>query len=303
MAFPMNESNDESEWQTIFSARVTGNAHFRFGIWEESLLRLLSNFEISQGYLYHYTSLNVAESISKGDFWLTRADDFLDKREVDHGLEMLISTIPASWGEELASSYLLFLDTLRNVLRKCYVLSLSQDHDNDYLIQTYASADGAILRLPSNINFALSTGWHAISMGDGFSLRYAKDLYDFAQGFVDYDLDSQKRISALACEAFQAISQSQLGASPEVIVEWFHFRDALLQCLILFKEPGYRNEKEYRIALILKPSAEKSFEQVREIKGRQSSYIKMRVAIPLLEQGVEIRRLTKENLGRVHIDF
>lgn len=292
----MSELNDESEWRTVFSASVTGNVRFRFGVRKESLSRLLGKFEISQGYLYHYTSLNVAESISNGELWLTRADDFLDEREVDHGLERLISTIPSSWDEELANSYRSFLNTLRDVLRKCYVLSLSQDQDNDYLVQTYASADGAILRLPSNISFALSTGWHAIPMGDGFSLHFSNDLYDLVDGFVDYDLDSQNRISALACETFQAISQSTLDASPEAIAEWLHFRDALLQCLILFKEPSYCDEKEYRMALILKPSAEESFEHVREIKGRQSYYIKMFLAVPLL-QGTEIRRLTNTQHG------
>ncbi len=136
------------EWKTVFNAQVRGTQRWYFGVVNEALGALLDNFELSQGYLYHYTDWSAANNIFKGEAWLTRTDSFLDQDEIDFASTVLSNAASAILAEKRAAEYFSILDSLTRDLRQCFVWSLSQEADNDFLKANYSGDHGAILKLP-----------------------------------------------------------------------------------------------------------------------------------------------------------
>jgi len=241
----------------------------------ESVRSLLAEFKISQGALFHYTpSLAASEGICGGEIWITSADSFLDDEEIAYGLGMLREAATRMLSGADRDSFLGGLAELESRLASCYVFSLSQDPDSEYLKSNYASDDGFRLEFGENLSFWLQGGWHSIPAGDdSFLLHYVVDHYDVCEGFVVYDEEEQRRISDLACEVFQ-----DLLSGGGHLVDSFHLVSALIQCLILFKRASFSPEVEYRIALLRKAERAEDFSETRDREDGQITYIAVRIS-------------------------
>lgn len=245
----------------------------RYYCQDESVGRLLSEFKESQDPLYHYTDRVASEGISGGELWMTRADCFLDSREIEHGLETLSAAARTTLRGAESVSFSDVLGAVSARLRTCFVLSLSQDPESDYLRSKYAKNGGIVLEFEESFPRVLYTGWHAFPKGhDCSGLHYVVNNYDFFEGFVVYDDSHKRRLATISCQAFRDLLYSEAH-----VVDTYHFVDILMQCLLLFKRQEFKVEAEYRVALVRKPGVRKSFEQTRGPAGRNQAYIKVRI--------------------------
>lgn len=238
--------------------------------------RLLSEFTVSQGPLFHYTDRAAAAGITNGEIWVTRADCFLDPKEIQHGLKTLSDAARATLSEPDQKSFFDVLEALHGRLRSCFVLSLSQDGNNEHLRNEYAGNDGVVLEFTETFPHILCGGWHAVRTSeDSCTLHHAVDIYDFFEGFVEYNDCSQKELARMACEAYRSLLVTDTH-----IVDAYHFVNVLLQGLVLFKSKSFVDEDEYRIALVQKPGIAVSFEEIRNRGERQIVYLKFRIPSP-----------------------
>ena len=238
--------------------------------------RLLSQFEISQGPLFHYTRRIASAEIQRGKIRLTRADCFLDTKEIQYGLAVLTRAGEDSLDESQLPSFSELLKAIRARLQFCFILSLSKNPDSGHLRSTYSGVNGAVVEVPENFPRVLYRGWHATRTGDGsFGLRFVVDLYDFFEGNVIYDAKKQRRIAVMACEAWR-----ELRSRDAHVVDGYHFIDSLLRCLVLFKSSEFEVEDEYRIALVRRPEIAETFESTETRAGRTCHYVAVRIPNP-----------------------
>lgn len=150
----------------------------------ESVARLLSQFQISQGPLFHYTNQTASIGIRRGEIRMTRADCFLDQSEITYGLEVLSEAAQTSLGTKEIGPFSDVLKALRAKLQACFVLSLSQDPDSDHLRSEYAGKNGAILEFQENFPMMFhGASWHTILNGEGsWNVHCIADLYEFFEG-------------------------------------------------------------------------------------------------------------------------
>ena len=220
---------------------------------------LLQRFKISQDNLYHYTSKDASIEINKGEIWITRADCFLDSREISHGIQILSGAANNYLAGNTKNYFVNLLSVFQSTLKNTYVMSLSQDSANQYLKNNYA-ANGAIIEFkwhfPEDIG---AICWHSIpTSNDSHSIHHLSDLYSYFEGFVVYDGISQRDIARSVCEAYRDIRSSKAHFVDEI-----HFANVLTQCVVLFKEESYTPEKEYRIALIRNDNSSNPFLMLR----------------------------------------
>lgn len=250
----------------------------------KSVGELLLKFLPSQGSLFHYTDQAASIGIRRGEVRMTRADCFLDQSEIAYGLAILSEAARTTLGAEEIESFNHVLGALRVRLQRCFVLSLSQDSDSDYLKSKYAGNGGAILEFQENFPVMFhGASWHSIPNGEGSgTVHLIADLYEFFEGFVVYDRARQLQLAEIACQTYRNIQSTDTH-----FVDKYHFIDILIQCCVLFKRPEFEIEKEYRIALIRNQKDMQSFEETINHEGKNRTLIK--VMIPSSSDAVRIR--------------
>ena len=205
---------------------------------------------------------------------MTRADCFLDQAEIVHGLAVLSEAAQTTFKAKERESFSIVLKALEARLHACFVLSLSQDRDNNHLKSTYAKKNGAILEFQEDFPMIFyGASWHTIPNGnDSWSVRFIVDLYEFFEGFVIYDVARQLHLAEMACQSYRDIRSTD--AHPADI---YHFIDILMRCMVLFKVPSFNAEKEYRFALIRNLGDVQSFEEAMVHNGKHRAYISVRI--------------------------
>ena len=179
--------------------------------------------------------------------------------------------------EPEAASFSEVLKTLQVRLKSCFVLSLSQAPDSEYLRSNYAGDNGSVIEFQENFpRIVFHTGWHVTpSDGDSFRNHFVVDVYDFFEGFVVYDDPQQQRPATMACLAYQ-----DLLSTDAHIVDSYQFIDILMQCLVLFKSNEFEAEEEFRVAFIRRHGIIERFEETRDCAGCCKLYIKVRIPSP-----------------------
>jgi len=236
---------------------------------DPAIADLYQCFRISQGPLYHYTPMDAAASITEsGQLWLTRADSFLDQEEVVYGSDLLRQAIAESVAGDLKEQLLKAIEFLGDLLRKCYVLSLSSNPSNSHLATNYGKA---IIELQENfpINLAYSA-WHISES----NLYHFQMLYEAAEGYVVYDRAEQLQIARKAAFALQSLISPNAAE-----VDVFHMHHLLIKCIMLFKDASYSPEEEYRVVLHrLSNISAPAFDKKRHKEFREISYVEARVS-------------------------
>lgn len=239
----------------------------------ESVGKLLSQFPHSQGSLFHYTKQDASIGIKGDEIRMTRADCFLDQSEIAHGLAVFSEAAQTTLGAEVIEHFSNVLSALRTRLQACYVLSLSQESDSDYLKSAYAGENGVILEFQNDFpSMFHGVSWHSIFNGnDSCSIHLIADFYEFFEGVVIYDRARQLQLAEMACQTFLNILSTDTH-----FVDSHHFINILIRCLVLFKAPEFEVEKEYRFALIRNQKGVQPFEETINAAGNQRAYISVR---------------------------
>gem|GEM_PF-3967157 len=237
---------------------------------------ILSRHRISQGNLYHYTKNEIAKKIcDTKEFRLSRADTFLDDEEIKYGVGILRKLAEHTLKGRTKELFLEFLNTINTMLQKCYVFSLSQVGNSQYLLERYSDGK-TVIKLIENFAFFLigeSCHFKPIKNGTGNKLYHCSHLYRCYEGFVEYQQSEQEEEAKEICEAFQSLND-HLQANQFHPVDQFHFSRAIVIFIILCKKEKYCEEEEYRIALISNNKEKNEFEE----KENDRIFISLRIA-------------------------
>lgn len=228
--------------------------------------KLLSGFKLSQGPLYHYTDSLASDNIAiNNELYLTRADHFLDNREIRYGINLLTVAAKKVLTDNDLNNFQAILDALSEQFKRCFMFCFTQTLNSPKHIEIHGNN---ILEFRENFPVELANmSRHSIPKGDGYSLYYSTDLYKTIEGYVEYELSAQESIASEICQVFKETSNTNIH-----VVDQFHFIDVIMKFIVLCKEPCYSWEKEYRIGLISNPNWESQFENIRD-NGK--AYIKL----------------------------
>lgn len=243
----------------------------------ELIKKLLRKFEISQGRLYHYTSEEAASGIRGGEFWLTRADCFLDKLEIHYGESLLEQAAIEHLNSIECDSFIRLLSEAKASLNLTYVMSLSQEPENKHLLENYGRF---IIEFDETFPmYFVHEGMHSTAIDmTSYRLHFLNTLYDFFEGFVIYDKGKQLEISLAICGAYAQIAGSRYVHK----VDAWHFVDIIKRCLILFKKDRYSSESEYRLSITYRQALPNIFEHTRERDNKSFVYVKAKLNRSLL---------------------
>lgn len=222
----------------------------------EALKPILYSHKISQSNLYHYTKKETAKKIiEKREFRLTRADKFLDSEEIQYGLRILREIAEQSLEDGIDKSFIDFIDTIGDTLAKCYVLCLSHEANNKYLLDTYSDGKTVIKLDESFTDNLMGGSWQYMPKTNGRNVQYTSNLYTSHEGFVVYQESEQKDIAKKICDSFKNLLKNNFPG-----VDIINFRGAVAKFIILCKVEKYYKEEEYRIALISNNEESNEFE-------------------------------------------
>lgn len=211
----------------------------------EKIKKLLSQFDLNEGELYHYTTLESAKAIKTNrELWLTRADCTLDPSEIQYGIDILISSAKRTLSKEELEKFIELLNIIGPKLKKSYLFCLTENKNSNRHIDTHGNTlmtfqyDFPELLLSSGRLFNhINTKERAVT--------FIKDSFCLIEGKVIYDFDRQNRIADSICNFYKAALVNNMH-----IVEINLFTDVLLQFIILLKEQCYSWENEYRICIV-----------------------------------------------------
>lgn len=216
--------------------------------------------------MYHYTDTTAASNIiDRKEIYLTRADHFLDNREIKYGMSILENEAKRSLSEDEFNEFKRILNILSERFKTCFVFCFSQNNNSEKHKEIHG---GKILQFEEYFPSELACmSYHAIPEGDGFRLYYTTDIYKLIEGFVIYEQHKQFEIAIDICKTFDENRDIELH-----IVDQFHFVDVLMKFILLCKEPCFAWEEEYRIALLTNEKWDTQFEN---IKKNNKIYIKL----------------------------
>lgn len=243
----------------------------------DTVKELYSKFRLSQGSLFHYTSMTAIASMkNSSSLWITQSDSFLDKSEIQFGLDVVRHASDCTLKLQERKVMEEFLLGISEILKRSYIFSLTSNSSNQHLLENYGNIIVQFREgLPREI---LGTAWHSVPHGDSYSLHYFNDLYELVEGYVVYDEIEQFEIAKIAVKAIM-----ELGNPTTHIVDIYHIRKLLITCITLFKGCQHRKEEEYRVTIVRKyDKTDNDFNETRDNNGKKINYIK--AIIPHFEE-------------------
>lgn len=230
---------------------------------EEVGKRIRENHEAGQ-VLYHYTSLNsLMGMIESNRLWMSKGTFLNDSNElvyfsgiVENVIEKMkkVSEQPLSqlFILELEKAMQVFLNEINENGLEVYIFSLSHTQDSLALWYNYAEGEGY------NIGFQAED---LLEKGTGFSGRPGA-----LHGYVMYSKEKQEAVlEELLLEAFHLIGTYGEKEARNALPE--HFFSVIATCATFFKNPAFKSEEEYRLALIKRKEEEKVEVEFRARNG------------------------------------
>lgn len=231
--------------------------------------RIRQNHETDQ-ILYHYTSLNsLMGMVETNRVWMSKATFLNDSNELYYFSSIVQSVIEKMknfpdrplWQmyiRELEKARARFLTEIEESGLEVYIFSLSHTQDSLALWYNYAQGEG------------YNIGFHAgglLEQGSSFS-----ENPNALHGYVMYSKEKQERVlEELLLETFQLITayeeKDALKALPG------HFFSVMATCATFFKNPAFKSEEEYRLALIRRKGDKQAEVEFRARKGVIIPYI------------------------------
>lgn len=211
----------------------------------EKIKKLLSQFDLNVGELYHYTTLESAKAIKENrELWLTRADYTIDTREIKYGIDILISSAKRTLTQKELGEFTELIDKIEPKLTKSYIFCLTENRNSNRHIDTHGNT-----QMTFQYDFPellLSSGrlFNQITSSDQ-ALKLIKDSFCLIEGKVIYDYDRQNRIADSICNFYKEALISNIH-----VVDINLFTDVLLQFIVLLKEQCFSWENEYRVCIV-----------------------------------------------------
>lgn len=215
------------DWPHWFSVRKT--------FWNE-VRRLGLIPDHSLDVFYHYTSMEALVSIVESDsIWLSDYSYLNDKTELVHGVKVVSEAINEFLGQgvlkEQEDLLQAWLEKASAPLPRVCVASFSGDGDS--LSQWRAYGNVAIGFVPQKIGIHTN---------------------EALLGVVQYEPEIQRKLARVyVSHSLQAYAEDIKNNALERIPDVYHRFGQVLELVSFFKEPSFRDEREYRLVYVEHP--------------------------------------------------
>lgn len=227
--------------------------------------------------LYHYTSLEgFMGIINSRAVWMTEFAYLNDRKEVSHGLELLLETVNSILKSEQNTDVRDLLTTwsesLAETPNRVCITSFSTDADS--LSQWRAYGPIAV----------------------GFPVRPLSLHVDQARlQQVEYNPETQSKLVQIYIYHLIAAYVADLqDGHLEQVPDLYQKSDRLLELAVFFKDPAFRTENEYRLAYIDNPDVLQAFDiasppkSFRVANGRIVPYVPSTEVLPSERRNFEL---------------
>ncbi|PSL40277.1 Protein of unknown function (DUF2971) [Planomicrobium soli] len=196
--------------------------------------------------LYHYTGLpSLMGMIETNQLWMSKGTFLNDSSELiyfSRVLEHIVRKLENRKQTPLWRLYIrelerimgLFMEEVKENGFEVYIFSLSHAQDSLALWYNYAKGEGY------NIGFSAEQLFRKVS---GFSSG------PMLHGYVTYGRHEQEEVLVeLLLRTFELIEPYEIDEIKKVLPD--HFFSLIASCAVFFKDPAFKSEEEYRIALM-----------------------------------------------------
>lgn len=224
--------------------------------------------------VYHYTSMDALVSIVESDsIWLSDYSYLNDKTELIHGVKVVSTVIDevlaAGVAKELKNLLQAWKNAASSPLSRVCVASFSGDGDS--LSQWRAYGNVAIGFVPHEIGIHTNQS---------------------QLGVVQYEPETQKKLAQVyVAHASQAYLEDIKNGALDRIPDVYHRFGQVLELASFFKDPSFRDEREFRLVYVEHPELFKEdghFERppkhFRVKDGRIYSHVKSSEMFPFPDQ-------------------
>ncbi len=222
------------------------------------------------GCKYHYTTIKALRGIvENNNLWVSNAMFLNDKSEIKYAVRFIKKTIRQN--TSIANKVIDIIENFINYIvensDQIFVLSTSSNKDSQLLWSNYSNMDGYCL------GFDFSRDWEKLYIktknGHKEKLDYKKCI---RVDRVIYDVRKQKEFLK---EPLQLINQ-HFKENPEgQLTQFLHY---FFHVLMMFKDPKFRHEEEFRIVFV-----------IPEYKKYVQYYVTSGILIPYIEVNFEDR--------------
>lgn len=253
---------------------------------------LMKLHESKMDKLYHYTTYNGAKNIFKNNsLWITQSnflDDASEIKYISNVVEGVITYLKDNkklyhvgfeWQDYIYDDIIKVLEAVSNIYRtespiidgNIFLLSLTENKSNRFLIENYAGKDGNIIEFKNDIDTLFE---------DDFINKYKIGLY-FAK--VEYDYGEQltiiiEDINEFYLELIHNIMEEKRVDRIDVIETIKAVIGIkMLNYSLFFKHMKFDKEQEYRIAFVLEEKYSDDLIKYRMKSGIKVPYIEVKV--------------------------
>ncbi|MGI2328568.1 DUF2971 domain-containing protein [Planococcus sp. YIM B11945] len=219
--------------------------------------------------LYHYTALpSLMGMVESNRLWMSKGTFLNDSSELVYFSRVLAHIIKKMDNHQNSPLWRLFIRELERVMElfieevqksgfEAYIFSLSHTQDSLALWYNYARGEGY------NIGFSAEELFANVSL--------LSDGPDVLHGYVMYErLEQEAVLIELLLEAYELVDRYEIGEVKTALAD--HFFSMIATCSVFFKDPAFKSEEEYRIALLTR-KGEKPKVQFRAQNGVIIPYI------------------------------
>lgn len=196
--------------------------------------------------LYHYTALpSLMGMIETNRLWMSKGTFLNDSSELIYFSKVLSHIVKKLENQKHTALWRLYIRELERVMGvymeevkengfEVYIFSLSHSQDSLALWYNYAKGEGY------NIGFSADQLFQKVN---GFSSE------PILHGFVMYSRQEQEEVLIdLLLETFKLVEQYEVEEIKKALPK--HFFSLISTCAVFYKDPAFKSEEEYRIALM-----------------------------------------------------
>lgn len=235
--------------------------------------------------LFHYTTKNGIKGIlGSSSFFISHSsylDDTLEIKYISIVLDGVIRYLKENKNlydlrikgqYEIYDAIIKVLEAQRDIYKSgspildgsLYLLSLTENKDNKYLIDNYCKGEGSIIEIKNDFKNMFSKN---------------KDLSVMTSAKVVYDLDEQmtriiKDINEFYTELLHSLVKEKSVNYLELVdTIKFVICFKLINYSLYFKHQKYSKEEEYRVVFLVEDNSENNIIKHRMVKNRMTPYI------------------------------
>lgn len=239
--------------------------------------------------LFHYTTMEGCNGIlSSSSFWVTNSSYLEDETEIKYislvlkGVIMYLQQNKEIYYVEVDDKFQVY-NIIIEVLKaqqeayllgapisegELYILSVTENGNNKYLMKNYCGEQGAIIELKNDIECISSRNRNI------YPVFSAKVEYDYAKQMITIIQDINGFYEELLDNL---IEKKNIEYSKLVDTIRFVLAHKILHYSFFFKSEKFKNEEEYRMIFLIGGAYKNEIVKYRKKLGREIPYIEVKI--------------------------